>query len=94
MTPSGVALRHHDLMAGRWFRVSSAWAALNAATTNAERCGIATYLGLGLRNSLMHVMEEQIDLCTNLNDLMRCAGIAFTLLQVSKMGNEGGIAAL
>jgi hypothetical protein len=74
--------------------VSNAWAALNAATTNAERCGIATYLAYGLRNSLMHVMEEQIDLYTNLNDLTRYAGIAFTLLQVSKFGSEGGIAAL
>lgn len=74
--------------------VSDAFVRLSAAKSNAERCGIAIYLGYGLRNSLMHVMEDQINLYSNPSDLMRCAGVAFTLLQVSKIGSEGKIAAL
>ena len=74
--------------------ILQAWSDFQQANSNAARCGIATYLGLRLRNSLMHVLEDQISLYGNKSDLLRCAGIALSLLQVSKLGDEGAIAGL
>ncbi|HOW66028.1 MAG TPA: hypothetical protein P5186_22230 [Candidatus Paceibacterota bacterium] len=74
--------------------ISEALTRLAARPTVAERIGIAAYLAVRLRNSLMHVNEEILDVHNNPQLCLRVAGIAFAVLRVSKHGNENTLCAL
>jgi len=74
--------------------VSETCSRLAALPTVAERIGVAAYLVVRLRNSLMHVNEETLDIHNNQQLCFRVAGISLAMLRVSKHGNENSLAAL
>jgi hypothetical protein len=74
--------------------ISEALSRLAVRPSVAERIGIAAYLAVRLRNSLMHVNEETLDVHNNPQLSLRVAGIAFAVLRVSKHGNENTLSAL
>jgi hypothetical protein len=80
-------------LAVNWI-ISEAIARLAVRPTVAERIGVAAYLAVRLRNSLMHVNEETLDIHKNTQLCLRVAGIAFAVLRVSKHGDEKSLSAL
>jgi hypothetical protein len=59
-----------------------------------ERVGAAMYLAVRLRNSLLHVLEEALDLYVDQARLMRCVGVILGTVRLSQRGAEGTLAAL
>ena len=73
---------------------SEALSRLSTGHTVAERIGIATYLAVRLRNSLMHVNEETLDIHNNRQLCLSVAGIALAVLRISMHGDENSLSAL
>jgi hypothetical protein len=74
--------------------VSQTFSRLKTQASIAERIGTASYLVVRLRNSLMHVNEETLDVHGDPNLCMRVAGIAFAMLRISKHGDENTLSSL
>jgi hypothetical protein len=66
--------------------------AFDAAPTTAEKAGIAAYLVVRLRNSVMHVIDESTCLYSDGAVVMRVSGLALSILRLSKHGTEGTLA--
>ena len=64
------------------------------ASTKATKCGVACYLVVRLRNSLMHVLDDSVSLYADKEVLLKVAGLAFAVLRLSKHGEEGLLAKL
>lgn len=62
---------------------------LAAVTSCAPRIGIIAYLAVRLRNSLMHVNEEALDIHSNRSLCIKIAGQMFSMIRISKFGQEG-----
>jgi len=96
----------HNRFTARWLkpdRVTAAavnWVvddclqAFDAAPNTATKCGIACYLALRLRNSLMHVLDEDLDLYSNRAKVLRATGLMMAVVRASQHGNEGTLAAI
>lgn len=64
------------------------------AADTATCSGVACYLVYRVRNSLMHVIDTSIDLYTDTKKLMKVAGLAFSVIRLSRHGAEGTIGSL
>ena len=67
---------------------------IDTATTTSARAGVVSYLAVRLRNSLMHVIEEQLSLRTDQSTLQRVFGLMFAVLRLSQHGEAGSIGSL
>jgi hypothetical protein len=74
--------------------VSQTFSRLKVQASVAERIGVAAYLVVRLRNSLMHVNEETLGIYKDPRLCMRVAGIAFAMLRISKHGNDKTLSSL
>jgi len=63
-------------------------------TTVAGRAGIACYLALRLRNSLLHVVEDSLDMFQQKSLCERCLGLALATVRLAKHGEDATLAAL
>jgi hypothetical protein len=61
---------------------------LHRATTPAEKIGIACFITLTLRNSVMHVVEDQLDVFKSKTSLLECFGIALACVRLGRAGQE------
>jgi hypothetical protein len=74
--------------------IAETFSRLAAQPTVAERIGVAAYLAVRLRNSLMHVNEETLDIHNSSQMCLRVAGIVLAVLRVSKHGSENTLTGL
>ena len=65
-----------------------------AAKSEAERAGIVCYVAYRLRNSLLHLNEEALDIYSDLELAVRMAGWALVASRVARHGEEGTLAAV
>jgi hypothetical protein len=84
----------HETGAAMNWAVSETFVRLAALPRAADRIGIAAYFVLRLRNTLMHVNEETLDLHKNPKLCLRAAGLAFAMLRVSMHGDQNSLSAL
>jgi hypothetical protein len=66
----------------------------DAALHAAEKAATAIYTIYRLRNSLMHVLEDQLDVFLNPNKLSRLISFAIIAIRVSKFGSENQLVLL
>ena len=85
---------HRESGAAVNWAIAETFSRLAALPTVAERIGVAAYLVVRLRNSLMHVNEEALDIHNNPKMCLRVAGIVLAVLRVSKHGNENTLTGL
>lgn len=71
--------------------LSAAFSAFDAATLAAERAGVAVYFAYGCRNSLMHALDETLDVFTDLAKAERAIGFALVAFKLAKLSFEGAI---
>lgn len=67
---------------------------LASETTTAGRAGIACYLALRLRNTLLHVVEDSLDIFQQKSLCERCMGLALATVRLAKQGEDATLAAL
>jgi len=65
-----------------------------ASGSASERAGLASYLTVRLRNSLMHVMDEAINLYSDPEKFFRCACLVFSTVRLSMHGEQGSLGGL
>ncbi len=65
-----------------------------AATTAAAKAGIATFIAYRLRNSLLHVLDEDLILYHCRSVLLRLLGMGLISVRLSKFGAQGTIASI
>lgn len=63
--------------------------AFDSATAAAERAGTAVYVTYGCRNSLMHALDETLDVFTDLEKANRVLAFALIAFKVAKLSSEG-----
>ncbi len=59
-----------------------------------EKAAIALYTSYRLRNSLMHIMEEQLDIFNNIQKITRLLNFALISIRLSRFGAEGQMGSL
>lgn len=64
-------------------------AAFGAATTRADKAGIALYLSYRLRNALLHSLDGTLDLYSQSTPLTRVVGFALVSVRLSKFEAAG-----
>jgi hypothetical protein len=62
--------------------------------TIGERAGIACYLTYKLRNNLLHVIDDSVNLYADREKLLAAAGLIFSAVRVSMHGERGTLAAI
>jgi hypothetical protein len=65
-----------------------------AATTESTRAGCACFASYKLRNSLLHLNEESLDVHTNLNLGVRMAGWVLASIRIARRAQEGSLGVL
>ncbi len=74
--------------------VNDAVAELAKASTAAERAGIITYLAVRLRNSLMHVIDDSLDIYNNEATCERIAGLMLITARLSEYSEKNRLASI
>jgi hypothetical protein len=68
--------------------------AVDSAPDAASKAGAAFYLAVRLRNSLMHVIDEAVDLYTDQAKLARVTGLMLAVIRLTQRGEDGSLATL
>lgn len=69
--------------------INRAFAEVDATGSSVQRAGISAFLAVRLRNSLMHVLDDSLELYSDSLKLARIGGVLLAVLRLSKHGNEG-----
>jgi hypothetical protein len=74
--------------------VTEALNRMAGATTASAKAGIACYIAVRLRNSLLHVLEDSLDIYTDKSKCITMFGYALAVLRIVKHGEDGTLAGL
>jgi hypothetical protein len=74
--------------------VNEALNRMAAATTASEKAGIACYLAVRLRNTLLHVLENSLDIYADRTKCITMFGCALSFFRIAKHGEDGTFAGL
>jgi hypothetical protein len=74
--------------------IDESLARFDRAATVSERAGIACYLTYKLRNNLMHVIDDSVNLYADRPKLVRAAGLVFCAIRISMHGEQGTLGAI
>jgi hypothetical protein len=86
-------LQKRSSMAVNWC-TTEARSRFASATTTSERAGIACYLSYRLRNSLLHVVEESLDIFQQKSLCEWCMALALAAIRLANHGEDSTLAAL
>ena len=64
------------------------------ATTPAAKAGVACYVAVRLRNSLLHVLEDQLDIFKDTSKCINMIGYTLAVFRTVKHGEDGTLAGL
>lgn len=91
---SNVPQNHRKRPQGVNACVTEAFNRMAGATTASAKAGIASYIAVRLRNSLLHVLEDSLDIYTDKSKCIAMFGYALAVLRIVKHGEDGTLAGL
>ena len=92
--PPGTPNPDRETPAAVNWEVNDALANLRPGSSTAVTAGIACYLIVSLRNSLMHVISKDLELYKDKAKCDRVFGLVLSVVRISKHGHDGTLLAL